>query len=253
MSKKELLLHSVMSEVPQKSDQPSPPESPHGGSCRICMDAPPDEELLSNVCGCKTAKVHHRCLQSWVSRTSKPTCEICQQPYNVALVLPTTTQRGSRRHNTPRAKYGYASVPMLIGFLYGHTYLSLAKSQILGLEIAFFENLALLSAWGLFVAFPGCRHVLDRKSAKIDVAVLCLSYLCFLTAWLVQRFILAETVPSSRVDALTLPAHFVNGGLLTGCILVRTVCAAYSSPALGEDIVNSPALELRDETGPEIV
>jgi len=119
---------------------------------------------------------------------------------------------------------------MLIGFLYGHTYLSLAKSQMLGLEIAFFGNLALLFAWGLFVAFPGC-YVLDRKSAKIDAVVLCLSYLSFLMAWLVQRFVLMETMPSSRVDALTLPAHFMNAGLLSGCILVRMVCAAHSSPA----------------------
>ena len=235
MSKKKLLLHGVMSELPQKSDQPSPPESPQGGSCRICMDAPPGEELLSNVCGCKTAKVHHKCLQSWVSRTSKLTCEICQQPYTVALELP---QSSVRRHNIPRAKYGYASVPMIIGFLYGHTYLSLAKSQTLGLEIAFFGNLALLFAWGLFVAFPGC-YVLDRKSAKIDAVVLCLSYLSFLMAWLVQRFVLMETMPSLRVDSLTLPAHFMNGGLFTGCILLRIVCAAHSSPApeLRQEIV----------------
>lgn len=231
MSKKKLLLHSVMSN-PEKSDRTSPPESPQGGSCRICMDVSPDEELLSNACGCKTAKVHHRCLQTWVSRTSKPTCEICQQPYSVALELPTTrtTRRGSRRQNIPRAKYAYASVPMLIGFFYGHTYLSLAKSQMLGLEVAFFGNLALLFAWGLFVAFSG-SYVLDRKDARIDAAVLCLSYLCFVVAWLVQRYILMERVPSSRVDALTLPAHFANGGLLSGCILVRTVCAAHSSPA----------------------
>ena len=226
MSKKKLLLHSAMSELPQKSDQPSPPESPQGGSCRICMDAPPNEELLSDVCGCKTAKVHHKCLQSWVSRTSKLACEICQQPYTVALELP----QSERRHNIPRAKYGYASVPMIIGFLYGHTYLSLAKSQMLGLEIAFFGNLALLSAWGLFVAFPGC-YVVDRKSARIDAVVLFLSYLCFLMAWLVQRFVLAETMLPSRVDALTLPAHFMNLGLFTGCILIRILCAAHSSPS----------------------
>lgn len=226
MSKKKLLLHGVMSKLPQKSDQPSPPESPQSGSCRICMDAPPDEELLSNTCGCKTAKVHHRCLQSWVSRTSKSTCEICQQPYRVALELP----QSERWPNVPRSKYGYASVPMLIGFLYGHTYLSLAKTQTLGLEIAFFGNLALLFAWGLFVAFPGC-HVLDRKLANIDAVVLCLSYLGFLMAWLVQRFILMETMPSSRVDLLTLPAHFMNAGVFTGCILVRMVCAAHPSPS----------------------
>ena len=234
MSTKKLLLHSVMSELPQKCDQTSPPESPQGGSCRICMDAPPDEELVSNACGCKTAKVHHKCLQTWVSRTSKLSCEICQQPYTVALELP--TQRDVRR--IPRAKYGYAAVPMIIGFLDGHTYLTLAKNQMVGLEIALFGNLALLSAWGLFVAFPGC-YVLDRKSARIDGVVLCLSYLSFLVAWLVQRFALMESMPPSRVDALTLPAHFTNGGLLSACILVRTVCAAQSSPARGprEEIV----------------
>ena len=229
MSKKKLLLHSVMSN-PEKLDEMSPPESPQGGSCRICMDAPPGEELLSNACGCKTAKVHHRCLQTWVSRTSKPTCEICQQSYRVGLELP-TPQRGVRQQNIPRAKYGYAAVPMFIGILYGHTYLSLAKSQMLGLEIAIIGNLALLFAWGLFVAFPGC-YVLDKKSAKIDAVVLCLSYLCFVVAWLVQRFILMDRIPCSRIDALTLPAHFTNGGLLSGCIIVRMVCAAHSSPAL---------------------
>lgn len=213
-----------------ESGECTPPESPVGGSCRICMDAPEGLALLEGACGCKNAKVHYECLKRWV-RTSQqdaalPVCEVCQKPYNVPFPQEQQEQPRTRvRVLSVSFKFLQACVPLAVGFIYGMSYLAMATTQWRGFEVAFFGNIALVVSWGLFIVFPRPRErELIILYAKYDVLVLAIAYLLFVVGW-VSRWLPRMETANNAVEIVSIPAHMFNSGVFLCCAVLRMVCA----------------------------
>jgi hypothetical protein len=52
----------------------------HGETaCFVCLDA--DEQLLRDVCACKSLAVHAPCLQRWIGTSGASQCAICGDSY----------------------------------------------------------------------------------------------------------------------------------------------------------------------------
>jgi hypothetical protein len=56
--------------------------------CRICLDETPP--FLQNICACRGTQgaIHAACLNQWIAQKRITVCDICKEPFRIAL-LPT--------------------------------------------------------------------------------------------------------------------------------------------------------------------
>jgi E3 ubiquitin-protein ligase DOA10 len=53
--------------------------------CRICLDD--TQPLLNNLCACRGTQQysHESCLRRWIATKRSATCEVCKEPFRIAL------------------------------------------------------------------------------------------------------------------------------------------------------------------------
>ena len=199
-----------------------------GQVCYICHCEASEEPLLRNVCGCKRHLVHPRCLATWLHYSAArrdgqepPRCEVCLEKYKLPASVRTkafVNPRRARRAMSPEIK-AY-SVPALLAFVYGFTFVSLGNDMESLICTCIVGNIIVLIAWLLFVVGrQGLPERAPEQRAVEDAVVLLCAYIAFLCAWLLQEW----SLPRYNTYNTIATTHIVNAGCVVFSCVTRLV------------------------------
>ena len=216
------------------SPEHSPTPPPH---CRIChCGATEESALLPNLCGCKAARVHLKCLETWIHYSAArrdnvaPTCEVCLQTYNLPQHSSVRARRveerrfvvGEQEHDCQTLSAA-TSFPLVAAAGYGFCHdILVAQKGVTNAEVAVVGNALVVLLWVVCVVQPArMRRVRSRTSAMLDSLSLATCYTGFMGGWLLQNVLVPHPPSHPRSGIM----HVINIMILLVCVAVRLTLA----------------------------
>lgn len=213
------------------ASRPSTPDSTASSvstvaTCRICHDEDCDDgfTLLADLCACKSAYVHSKCLQTWIvykNMVETPTCEVCLQRYDLPdTFLQELTEKKTYIQNkmivvAERStcdltdEFKRNLIPGVLAFLYGYCDNVLVQTaNVSRVNMSIVGNIIVVAFWLICVVQPGATHrIRSRTRAITDFMALTLAYTAYVLGWAMQ----CMTLPRMNDPQYNLPNHLFNG------------------------------------------